>query len=160
MKIWILLLLILISPVVFAETYTLYFIRHAEKDLSTKTDPALTKQGMATAQRLKQFMSDKPLSIVYSSDYKRTRATAQPVADQKKLELNIYNPRELASLAKTLTTAKKNALIVGHSNTTPEIVALVGGRSKPITDEEYGEVFIVTINSESNTTETSYHQLN
>lgn len=154
-----LLLTLFVSPSLLADPYTLYFIRHAEKDLTKKADPELTSQGQETAKKLAQYLSDKPLQAVLSSDYRRTKQTAEPVLNRHDLALTIYNPRELAELANQLLSKKQTVLVVGHSNTTPEIVSLVGGKSKPISDEEYGELFIVSINPEQGTTVTTYHQL-
>ena len=150
---------LMFSPSLLADPYTLYFVRHAEKDLTTKVDPELTTQGLETASKLANYLSDKPLQAIFSSDYRRTKQTAAPVVKSHNLALTIYNPRELAELAKQLKSKMQTVLVVGHSNTTPEIVSLVGGKAKPISEQEYGELFIVTIDPEQGTTNTAYHQL-
>ncbi len=139
--------LLLFSSTTIAETYTLYLIRHAEKDLTTKVDPDLTKQGRETAEKLKQYFHQKSLSMIYSTDYKRTRHTAKPVADNLQLGITLYDPRKLPSFAKQLLSEQKDALIVGHSNTTPDLVRLVGGEAEAMSEEQYGELFIVTIDT-------------
>ena len=147
--------ILLISALLFcstsvAESFTLYLIRHAEKDLATKIDPDLTEQGRETAAKLNQYLMRIPLTKVYSSDYKRTRHTAQPIASQQKLTISIYDPRKLAEFAKLLLSEKQSALIVGHSNTTPELIRLVGGEAEAMSEDEYGELFIVTVDSSNN----------
>ena len=72
MKYYLLILCLLLSSSLLADPYTLYFIRHAEKDLSTKADPELTSQGHETAKKLARYLSDKPLQAILSSDYRRT----------------------------------------------------------------------------------------
>jgi len=103
-----------------------YLVRHAEKELD-KPDPALNDAGVERALALKDRLSNVPLSAIYSSDYKRTRDTAAPVAKDKNLDVIIYDARDLDGLAKTLKTQDGMILVVGHSNTTPQLSELLGG---------------------------------
>ena len=150
---------LIFSCAVSAETFTLYLIRHAEKDLTQKTDPNLTDKGRQTALKLKNFLSNQSLSSIYSTNYKRTLNTAKPISDLKKLSIKNYDPASLKTLAEQLIDKQQNALIVGHSNTTPELVGLLGGISNPIAEDEYGEVFILTIDSSNQSVETKSHLL-
>ena len=154
MKSILLVLALSITSACFAEPFTLYFIRHAEKELTTKQDPDLTEEGRDTALRLKSYLEQKVLEKIYSTNYKRTLNTARPVVKHHGLEVTQYSPRELESLATQLIALKEDALIVGHSNTTPEMVNLVGGEAKPMTEEEYGDLFIVTVDPDLATVET------
>jgi ATPase subunit of ABC transporter with duplicated ATPase domains len=72
------------------EITTYYLIRHAEKDRSdaTEKDPLLTNQGTARAKNWAKVFKDVPFQMVYSTNYKRTKATAQPTATSKELERN------------------------------------------------------------------------
>lgn len=159
MKTILLILALSITSACFAEPFTLYFIRHAEKDLTTKQDPDLTEQGKQTASLLNNSLHQKALTRIYSSNYKRTINTALPVARQHDLELTMYNPRELETLASKLLSQKENALIVGHSNTTPVLVNLVGGQAEPMSEDEYGDLFIITIDTEHKTVNTVVKEL-
>lgn len=125
------------------DDYYLYFVRHAEKAKEPKKNPALTEQGRATALGLAQWMTNVKLSGIYSTDYVRTMSTAQPTAEMKKLAITKYDPRSLKELAAQLTTHKKTALIVGHSNTTPVLIRLVGGEADDIPESEYGVLYEV-----------------
>ena len=142
-----------------AESFSLYLIRHAEKDLTTKTDPDLTDVGRETAAKLRDYLAQRPIAAIHSTNYKRTMNTALPVANSKQLMINLYDPRELKAMAKKLINAQQNALVVGHSNTTPELVALLGGDAKSIAEDEYGEIFIISIDSSSQLVKTQYHSL-
>ena len=154
MKSLLLILALTITSSCFAEPFTLYFVRHAEKDLSTKQDPDLTEEGRETAQRLADYLEHKELHKIYSTNYQRTLNTALPVVKAHRLQVTQYSPRELQTLAAQLISLKENALIVGHSNTTPEMVNLVGGEAKPMTEEEYGDLFMVTIDPDLATVKT------
>ncbi len=71
------------------------------------------------------------------------------------LELNIYAPRKQPALVKLLQHRHRNALIVGHSNTIPELAQLLCGCSITDMDEsEYGRLIIITIAANEITVET------
>ncbi|SIT14783.1 Histidine phosphatase superfamily (branch 1) [Roseivivax lentus] len=61
---------------------TLIMVRHGEK-----SGLELTRPGQERAAALAQRLVDVPLDRVYSTSYKRNVLTAQPVADQKGLEV-------------------------------------------------------------------------
>ena len=121
-----------------------YLVRHAEKTAET-SDPALTIEGMQRAQDLTERLKSVPVTMVYSSDYKRTRDTAAPIAAAKGLEVELYDPRDLEGLAKTLLSEKGHILVVGHSNTTPQLSALLGGpEGEPIVEAtEYNRLYVL-----------------
>ena len=132
-----------ISSISFAEQQTWYFVRHFEKQLGD--NPSLTKTGKARAEALAAFFSDKPLHHVYSTDYNRTIETATPVAALKNVEIQSYDPRNLTEFTTKIKT-QNHVLVVGHSNTTPELLGLMGGASITIQESEYGELYIVKHN--------------
>ena len=127
----------------FAWKHTWYFVRHFEKQLGD--NPSLTVTGKARAEALAAFFSDKPLNSVYSTDYNRTRETAAPVAALKSVDIQSYDPHNLAGFAIKLKT-QDHVLVVGHSNTTPELLGLMGGANITIEESEYGLVYIVQTN--------------
>ena len=129
-----------ISTFSFADQQTWYFVRHFEKQKSD--NPSLTETGKARALALSAFFYDKSLSKVYSTDYNRTQETATPVAELKSLQIESYDPRKLAEFATELKT-QNDILVVGHSNTTPELLALMGGANITIKESEYGTLYIL-----------------
>jgi broad specificity phosphatase PhoE len=129
-----------ISTFCFAEQQTWYFVRHFEKQLGD--DPSLTETGKARAQALVDFFADKSLNSVYSTNYNRTLETATPVAQLKRLAIQSYDPRNLAEFAIKLKT-HDHVLVVGHSNTTPELLSLMGGASITIEETEYGTLYVL-----------------
>ena len=125
-----------------AEGQTWYFVRHFEKQQGA--NPELTDVGNKRASQLAEFFADIPLSQVYSSDYKRTQQTAAPVAEKLGLAIQLYDPRKLPELAKTLRM-NSDVLVVGHSNTTPELITLMGGATPVMTESDYGQLFLVRV---------------
>jgi 2,3-bisphosphoglycerate-dependent phosphoglycerate mutase len=128
---------------------TYYLIRHAEKDRSdsTEKDPILTKQGMERAENWAKVFKDVPFDMVYSTNYNRTKATAQPTATSKDLELSMYDPNKMFDAEFQKETKGKTVLVVGHSNTTPAFVNAIMKKKKyeDLPDDENGGLFIVTV---------------
>jgi broad specificity phosphatase PhoE len=123
-----------------AKEQTWYFVRHFEK-MSGK-NPGLSKQGMQRALKLAHYFTHTPLTRVFSSDYQRTKETSQAVAQAQGLKVKLYHPAQLADLAQQLKLIS-NVLVVGHSNTTPELITLMGGKATPIAESDYGQLFMV-----------------
>ncbi len=131
------------------EVTTYYFIRHAEKDTSDSAnkDPELAEEGVKRAEKWAEVFKEITFDIIYSSDYKRTRATAQRVADSQSKEVQIYNAGKLNDDSFKANTKGKTVLVVGHSNTNPAFVnyILEEKRYEDIPETESGSLFIVTV---------------
>ena len=144
----------LFSSIQAAEDVTIYLVRHAEKAHDSTKDPALTEQGQSHAERLAELLKDKNIMAIYSTDFKRTRLTAKPLADQLGIEIKLYDYKKLSDLANTLKNSKQNILVVGHSNTTPELVQLISGKEVALIKEnQYDNLYIVKILSDKMTVE-------
>jgi phosphohistidine phosphatase SixA len=128
--------------------YTLYLVRHAEKQLDGSRDPVLTEAGQKRADQLANWFRDKGIRDVWSSDYHRTRDTAKPLLSSLGLELKYYDPGDLPALSKNLLDSQLNALIVGHSNTTPDLARLLCRCEIDDMDEsEYDRLIVILIGS-------------
>ncbi len=135
------------SPELIADEYrSIYLVRHAEKQQDGTRDPSLTKQGHLRAEDISVQLKDKNISLIYSTDYKRTRETASPLVTSLKINLTLYDPRQLENFAKQLLADKGNVLVVGHSNTTPKLVELLGGDSHgPMDESQYSRLYHLLI---------------
>jgi phosphohistidine phosphatase SixA len=127
-------------------------VRHAEKATpmsDSDKDPALTDAGHERAARLARSLDDAGVVAVYATPYKRTRQTAEPTALAQQLPITEYDARgEAAVFAGALRERHRagTVLVVGHSNTVPDIVAaLCGCEVAPMTEAEYDHRFIVDI---------------
>ena len=56
-----------------------------------------------------------------------------------------YAAGDSETLIKSVLEQQQNALIVGHSNTVPELVRLVGGSAVELSEQDYGDVFMLTV---------------
>ncbi len=131
------------SPVLF----TIYLVRHAEKQ-TLPDDPPLTSCGEKRAVAMKEFWSDVPIDVVYSTDYKRTTGTAAPLADAKDLEIQTYAPNALEVLKEILMTKQQDAIVVGHSNTTAVLAGLlIGEEMGPFDESIYNRIYQVVVSN-------------
>ena len=141
-KIVLALVLLALVPAL-AEAATLFVMRHAE-DLDEGRDPVLTEEGQRRAERLAAMLVDAGVEFILSSDYHRTRDTVAPLAGALGLEVELYDPRDLPGLVEELAERDARGVIVGHSNTTPALVELLGGEpGEPIDELEFDRLYIL-----------------
>jgi phosphohistidine phosphatase SixA len=128
-----------------------FLVRHAEK-VDESQDPPLTEEGERRAAALAETLRDAGVERIYSSDYQRCRETAAPLADRLGLEPILFDPDDLAALAEKLLASPGRSLVVGHSDTTPELAGLLGGEGgTPIADDEYNRLYVLYRRSGSGT---------
>ena len=123
-----------------------YVVRHAEK-LNTSPNTPLSAAGMQRAQVLKDSLLPLRIDSIFATTFLRTQQTAQPLATALNKQLSIYSPSATDSLITHLKKlGGKNILIVGHSNTVPQIVQQLSGQSiSPITETDFDNLYIVEI---------------
>jgi 2,3-bisphosphoglycerate-dependent phosphoglycerate mutase len=132
-----------------AQKKTVILLRHAEKDLSPEqnsSDPDLSAAGKERAERLKSALRKLKPYAIYSSDYKRTRTTAAPLAAKHKIEVQIYDPRKLNDIATLIKDSKaRRIVVVGHNNTTPALANMLMNSTmfKDLDENEYDKIFVL-----------------
>lgn len=120
-----------------------FLTRHAEKAGLGDESP-LTEAGEARAQALAHWLRDAGIDRICSTDFVRTRATAAPLAEALGLEVQLYDLDKLAELADALRSTPGRYLVVGHSDTTPELVSLLGGEAgAPIGEDEDDRLYVL-----------------
>lgn len=128
-----------------------YVVRHAEKDLSDpkNTDTDLSEEGHARAKALAEKLKSQNIVSILSTNYKRTRQTALPLATNLGLNIVSYEGKNYAELKETVNKNYKNqkVLIVGHSNTVLEIVKAFGAIPpvSSLTEGDYDFLFEIRI---------------
>lgn len=135
-----------------------YVVRHAERQDNSPNSP-LSAAGFNTAQALKDSLSSKKIDLVFASTFVRTQQTAQPTATAKGLSLNIYRPDTTAGLVSHLKKIKgKSVLVIGHSNTVPDIVSGLSNQSvAPIPDNDFDNLYIIKVRNFFGTRRTLSH---
>jgi len=127
-------------------TTVVYAVRHAEREEDGTRDPPLSADGLERAEVLATMLADAKIDRVLTSGFKRTRQTAAPLVDRATLALETYDPSDLPSLVDELRQAPGRYVVFGHSNTTPELVRLLGGDpGTPIDEGEYDRLYVVVL---------------
>ena len=135
---------------------TVIAVRHAEKGQIDPRDPGLTEAGEERARELARMLSKSGVTHVFSTPYRRTRATVAPLAKLMELELTEYSPRDMVAFAKKLIQLPPGsvALVAGHSNTTPGLVLAMGGEiteleshkgSPALGEDQFDRLFVTTL---------------
>ncbi len=127
-------------------TTTIYLVRHAEKE-NDSTDPDLNQKGRDRADRLSRLMQVNNVQYIYSSDYKRTRQTAAPLARSIPLDITIYDPRHHDDLVEQLKKhSSETSLVIGHSNSIPTLANLLVQQDlyTSLNHEEYNKIYVIT----------------
>jgi phosphohistidine phosphatase SixA len=136
-----------------AAQQTVFVVRHAERADTAAgaaptmaADPELSDAGRARAESLAAALKDAKVVAIFATEFKRTQATAAPLAKALGLQVTTISSKEPAKLIEAVKTAGGSVLVVGHSNTVPAIVKDLGVAA-PITvgDAEYDNLFVVTI---------------
>jgi broad specificity phosphatase PhoE len=134
------------------DAITFVLVRHAEKADDGSKDPPLTSAGEARAQTLAAGLGEAPLRAVYATAYKRTQATAAPSAGAHSLPVATYDAKLPArDFAAQLRREYRNGtvLVVGHSNTVPDIAAALCQCSVlPIDDAEYDRRITIHVDAQ------------
>jgi phosphohistidine phosphatase SixA len=115
-----------------AEPQVVVLVRHAEKAAAPPADVQLSAAGRARAKGLAAALADAGVETIITTQFRRTRETAEPLATK----LGI-TPRVLDAAADATAHAQAVAdavragghvvLVVGHSNTVPQIIKALGG---------------------------------
>lgn len=129
-------------------TTTAILIRHGEKDESQpgSADPHLSVEGRARAQTLVHVVGNAGIKAIYTSRFIRTKEMAQPLAS--KLNLEPVQLDEPARIKKDILTkrAGQSVLVIGHTDTIPQLVALLGGDlTIRIKDGEFDNLYLLSI---------------
>jgi broad specificity phosphatase PhoE len=129
---------------------TVILVRHAEKAAEPADDPPLTPAGETRARDLWSAIKDAGVSAVITTQFARTRATAEPTVRATRVTPEIVrstgaaHPRDVAAAVRK--HAGQTVLVVGHSNTIPAIIEALGApRPRAICDSEYDNLYVVSI---------------
>ena len=125
---------------------TVILVRHADRAGGMTGDVPLNERGKQRAESLSRLLADAGVSEIYVTDVQRTQQTAAPLAARLNLTPIVLpgaNVNELVDRLKKLGP-EKTVLVVGHSNTVPQIVEGMGGAVPAISETEFNRMLIVT----------------
>jgi len=126
-------------------TTTIYIVRHGEKVADTDSTD-LSPAGKQRALALADTLARRGIDAVFSTPYRRTRQTAQPLADRLNLPVINY-PTTAAIVSRVGEMRNKTALVVGHSNSILDIAKGMGTNpmKQRIESDDYDNLLVVRI---------------
>ena len=113
----------------------------------------MTEEGVARAAELVMIFDETQIDAIYSTAYKRTIATVEPLAGAKGLTISNYEPMNGEAMDKILQdNLGKTVVISGHSNTTPWVANYFLGSESlaDFKDSDYDNIIILTVLAKGN----------
>ena len=127
----------------------IFIVRHAEKEAGK--DPLLTAAGNARAGDLMRALQNEGIQKIYVSQYRRTQNTGDSLRLQLKIDTVHYAADtvcdNLINAIMEHSDFGKTILIIGHSNTLPQIIRKLGVTDYPygdLPDNEFDNLFVIS----------------
>ena len=121
----------------------IYVMRHLHT-LAGVRDPDLTAEGQRTAVLLASWFRRGPPAMIYVSSANRAQQTAAPLAAALRITPILYDPADTPALIAAVARETRTLLIVGHSNTVPDIIQRLGGKPPaPLVHEDFGDIWTI-----------------
>jgi broad specificity phosphatase PhoE len=122
-------------------------VRHAERAAQAGNDPPLSMAGEERAETLAHVAGDAGVSAVFVSEFQRTQQTAAPLAMALGLTPIEIPAADVAALVTEIRGRRGSTiLVVGHSNTVPQIIDELGGGIVPaIAENEFDNLYVLFI---------------
>ena len=136
---------------VFAQSAVI-LVRHAERAdqapgaaAMMAADPELSDAGRARAESLARMLRDAGITAVFTTQFKRTRQTAEPLAKALGVTVQTVDARDVDTLVAKIKSSTGTVLVVGHSNSVPDTMKGLGVEADvTIAEAEYDNLFVVT----------------
>jgi phosphohistidine phosphatase SixA len=157
------------QPANMDELPVIVLVRHADKAAEPADDPPLTAAGAKRAQDLAAALRTAGVTAIITTQLRRTRETAQPLATALGIVPEVINVgeralvpnpaadaqfppevvKERAAYIKTLASTVRHrsgvVLVVGHDWSVPGLIASFGGPQLPnICSSVYDKLFVLT----------------
>lgn len=123
-----------------AEPSAIYLVRHGEK--LAGQDPELSPRGHERARHVAAILRRAGITAIFSTKTQRTLQTAAPLAQLTGLSVQLYDPLAPLALVEKVRGLSGAVVVIGHSNTLPELVKLFGGApGSEIADDEFDRLY-------------------
>ncbi len=126
-------------------------VRHAEKQTEPASDdPELSAAGKQRAEQLAAALQDADIGAIITTQFKRTQATAAPLASQRGLTPQVIaagaGDAHILATAAAAREQSRGVLVVGHSNTVSAIAKALGGPAMPnFCDSSFSHVLVLQL---------------
>lgn len=142
-----------------SNTTQIYILRHTEKVDETSEDPVLSAQGIERAKYWKKVLQHTEFDQVFTTEFKRNIQTAELIAAESSVKPELYYPMSFDVLKFLNLIKGQKVLIIGHSNTIPDMVNRLIDETKypPMSHENYNILYTITINENGETSSSMLH---
>ncbi len=137
----------------FASDQVIFLVRHAERATTSANqptgkmmadDPPLSTVGQERAGRLAALLATAEVKHIFTTEFLRTRQTAAPLSERSNVKVVMSAAKDPDPLVQQVRKIAGNVLIVGHSNTIPELLKRLGVKQTvTIGDNEYDNLFVL-----------------
>lgn len=141
-----------------ARSATIVLVRHADPAVDGTDDPPLSPAGQIRVHALLHALAHVQVEAVFHSEYLRTRETAEAVAGAHGVMAEELSAGAVVDLLVRLREiGRGTAVVVGHSNTVPEVISRLGGGTvPPIGPTEFDNLYIVDQSGQCRTLHLQY----
>ena len=149
MRLFVCLLACFLAASAVAQRPVIFLVRHAERATISghvPSDTGLSAVGNERAEALARALKNAQITAIYTTEYERTRETAAPVALSLGIRPEVIPGDDLRALVAKLKASPGNVLVVGHSNTLPQIISALGVSSRvTVAESDYNNLFLVVL---------------
>jgi broad specificity phosphatase PhoE len=133
-----------------APATTVILVRHGEKAAEPAADPPLTADGVRRATALLDALRDAGVTRIITSQYLRTRTTAEPLATASRVTpetISAAGTTHPADVAAAIKARPGGTIVyVGHSNTIAQVITALGGPTiATICDSTHDNLFVLRL---------------
>jgi broad specificity phosphatase PhoE len=127
---------------------TVILIRHAdvtpEPGGTPDPGPPLNAAGHARAHELRHVLASAGVGAIFVTRFQRSRQTAVPLEEMLMIDAKVIDDVDELVEALRAREAPSVTLVIGHSDTVPEVIAHLGGPSVTIGPTEFDNLFVQT----------------
>lgn len=139
------LIIILVAAPRSGAQQAVYLLRHAEK-LGGNQD-GLTNEGKEHAKALARLLKEAKIKAIYTSEFERTKQTAEPLAAALKLKpIPMPHDKPAMTVDRIRTDHRQDVvMVVGHSDSIPAMIKLWDAKLVVTIDEvkEFDRLFVL-----------------
>lgn len=148
-----------IKPAPESSVTQIYILRHTEKTDADSEDPELSDTGIARARYWQTVLQHVEIDRIFTTDFTRNIQTAKILSGDSGIELEYYYPLSFDVLKFLNTIRGQQVLIIGHSNTIPDMINRLIGETRypPMSHLDYDQLFMITIGEGGDTSSSQLH---
>ncbi|MBK8270366.1 MAG: histidine phosphatase family protein [Planctomycetes bacterium] len=108
----------------------------------------MSEAGRKRAEALRHVLEKAGVTAIYATQYQRTQQTVGPLAKSLKIPVIKMDAAGTEKLVARIRQKHggETVLVVGHSNTVPEIMRAFGVAQPPVlADGDFDDLFVVTV---------------